>query len=217
MRYRAISILATVATLLFSSAAQAEISSFSIFPQRGFQTAGSTTNAGAVIGGGNAATVATFNGGGLVILDFGEDITDHTFTISATGAPGGPATVGIRFIFTSPGPLAFPLDGFFVDGSPPPGGFFLGPSAADFVLTIDGPGEFVVPSGIFTGACNSIGGCNSVVINTTSATGFTASIISSAPEPATWMLMIIAFAGVGARLKHIRRSPHQQPTLTYAS
>lgn len=189
-------------SLFVGISAQAEISTFSIFPVRGFQTAGSTINGAAILGNDPSST-ATFNGGGTVLLDFGEDISDHTFTISATGVIGGPATVAVRFVFTTPGAPAF------TDTAP--AGLFPGPAPTDFVFTIDGAGDFALPNGIFSTSCGVIGGCNSVLLNVTSAAGFTANILSAAPEPASWILMIMGFAGVAARLKTIRRQSQTLP------
>ena len=183
--------------VLWSGAAHAEISTFSIFPTRGFQTGGSTTNGGNILG--NTPAEATFNAGGTVLLVFDEDITTHTFTITATGTTGGTATVDVRFLNTSP--VGAPLN--FTDTAA--AGLFPGSAPGfDVQLAIDGPGEFIVPSGVFNSACDGIGGCNSVLLNVGAAAGFTASAVSSAPEPASWMLMIFGFTGIAARLKSLR-------------
>ncbi|MEL7490236.1 MAG: hypothetical protein AAGJ73_05910 [Pseudomonadota bacterium] len=174
----------------FCAPAQAATSTFAIFPDRIFANGG-VTNAANLFG--NTPAEATFNAGGIALFDFGEDITGNTFMFDVTGVTG-PSQVSIRFL---------DITGFTVIDTAP--GFFPVASPLDFVINIAGPGTFTLPSAVFTSACTGIGGCNSVLLNVTGAGSFTANVVSSAPEPSVWALMIIGFAGLAWRMKAARR------------
>jgi len=178
--------------ILVTAPAQAATSTFAVFPDRIF------TNAGVVNGGnlfGNTPATATFNPGGIALFDFAQNITGNTFMFDVTSVTA-PTQVSIRFLNVA---------GFGVTDIAPPG-FFPVASPLDFIISIDAPGTFTLPSGAFAAACGGIGGCNSVLLNVTGAGTFAANVVSSAPEPSVWALMILGFAGAAWRMKAVRRS-----------
>lgn len=176
---------------VLSSPSQAETSSFAVFSDRIFSN-GALVNGGALFG--NTPAEATFNPGAIGLFDFGVDISGNTFMFDVTSVTG-PAVLSVRFINVT---------GFAVTEIAP--GFFPGASPLDFVFNITNPGTFTLPSGVFSDECATIGGCNSVLVNATGANAFNVSVVSSAPEPSVWALMLIGFFGLAWRMKAARRA-----------
>ncbi len=189
LRHAVLVFLSVIFSISAAPTAFAATSSFAIFPDRIFATPG-------VIGGanlfGNTPAETTFLPGGIALFDFGEDISSNTFMIDVTSV-AGPTEISVRYLR---------LNGLAVSETAP--GSFPFASPIDVVLSITAPGTFTVPSSSFVGACAAIGGCNSVLFNATGANSFTANVVSSAPEPAAWALMLVSFFGVAFRMKTIR-------------
>ncbi len=180
-----------VVVCAFASApAMANTSSFAVFPDRIFTTPGVISGANLF---GNTPAEATFLPGSIALFDFGEDISSNTFMFDVTSL-AGPTEISVRYV---------DLNGLSVTETAP--GFFPFASPIDVVFSVTAPGTFTVPSNSFVGACGAIGGCNSVLLNVTGANSFASNVVSSAPEPAAWALMVASFFGVALRMKSIRR------------
>lgn len=60
--------------------------------------------------------------------------------------------------------------------------------------------------------CLSVGGCDVFILQSFGGTTLNvdnAFVVAANPEPSMWMLMILAFAGLAARLKMLRANPAQ--------
>lgn len=204
--------------------AQAETT---IFPTNSFGVAGpipTPDNLGDLVGPPSAGTSVRFDPGDLGFLQFDNDITGVVagmpsmsllFNIaSAVPSASGPTYVSV--LLGNIGPGAF---GGLTFTQAATGGFTAPDgSASIFEFTqVTGTGVFEVSTSAFVSGCLAIGGCNTIVIGTSGlgaaggssfADGGTltfSSVVAASPEPATWILMILGFAGVASRLKNQRR------------
>ncbi len=80
------------------------------------------------------------------------------------------------------------------------------------------PGVFNFNSPALSSYCGGLGGCDTYVTQAWSATSFALdSVAAPSPEPSVWVLMIIGFAGVAARLKTLRgRARRDVPAWAFA-
>ena len=142
---------------------------------------GFTNGSGAVIGG-----------GGELVLEFNNPLTGEGFaaTLLDTGVVGAVNVIAVSL-------------GEVVGGTP----IFSG----EFVLADMGSGG--VLGGDFSGLCSgvSVSGCSLVKFrNVVSLNGSPGAILDSvsgvtnAPEPGTWALMMLGFAGLGWRMKQVK-------------
>lgn len=194
---------AFIGVLALAGATGAAEAATETFPTSVVATGGPVVNADALTDGGTG--VATFLRGGAAIFAFDDFVTNQTAIFDVATVNPVQTFVFFRFGRFVNGAFQNALG----QGTTDP---FGNPSVNDYV-EITGPGVFTFQPSGFTDACRDLGGCNAFVFGASnfSATGgglTVSSLVSSAPEPGAWALMIIAFAGVAWRLKTARgRSP----------
>ncbi|MEO0880443.1 MAG: hypothetical protein AAFY22_12125 [Pseudomonadota bacterium] len=121
------------------------------------------------------------------VVTFAADITNNSASFNITATPGG-STLSVAFAqFT--------------------GTAFTGVSNTVSAI-VDETGLLTISGGSFAAACDSFGGCNSLIFIAPAGTpgGIGVGFVSSAPEPAVWALMIVGFLGVAWRMKAMRAS-----------
>lgn len=95
-----------------------------------------------------------------------------------------------------------------------------------FLLTQNvNAGATLTVSNLFQRGCSALGGCDFIFITTTrqrggapgavvdyvSVNGETTEVTAPTPEPSTWALMILGFAGLAGRLKSRRAASARRP------
>lgn len=81
---------------------------------------------------------------------------------------------------------------------------------SQFFTAVAGINNFT--SATLSSYCAGLGGCDAIVTQAWTGTTFTLdSVLAPNPEPAAWALMILAFGGVAARLKTLRRQGRIAP------
>ena len=196
-----------LAALLFCGGAHARTETFAttVFQQSG------GTNAANLIG--NTASIATLNRGQTIGLVFAGPVTSNTITFNITSVSATTTYIWFRL-----GSFAGGFTNAFASGQLTPSGGATG----NIYVQVTGPGPITIDTTPFDASCQSIGGCNAIVFgnSTFSAGGSTfgvSSLVAATPEPATWMMMIIAFVFVAARLKHLRWSENGKAPRPVAS
>lgn len=195
---RLILVMAAFAATAFQGAAQAATT---VFPASIFSNSG-TQNPNNLVGDNPSTT--RFNRNQSLVLNFGAaTITGYGLTLNVTSVSASTTYVWARF-----GRI---VGGVFQNAN----GVGLtapnGAASANYYIQLSGPGAYFIPGAPFQTACLGIGGCNALAIgnSTFSANGaqfFASSLAATSPEPGAWALMMIGFAGVGWRLKALRRS-----------
>jgi len=223
--------------------AQAETT---VFPTNAYGVAGpipSPGNLTDLVGAPDPNTLVQFDPGDLGFLRFGQDITGVStgmgnmsllFNIASaapatSGSAAGSVFVSVllgNIVDTPAGGLSFTLAN--TPGLTAPNG---SGSIFEFTQVPGGTtGLFEVSTNSFVAGCAAIGGCNTIVIGTSglgAAGGSTftdggtlafSSVVAASPEPGTWFLMILGFAGLSYRLKHRRaRAGNGLPALDAAA
>ena len=169
------------------------------FPASVFSVGGGATGTANLVG--STPATANFNRNQSVVLNFGTDITNNTLVFNIASVAPATTYVWVRF-----GQIT---GGSFTNA---PGTGLLTPTGGgtqNYYAQVTGPGLLSVPGTAFVASCQTIGGCNAVVFGASSFSAFgggfsASSLVASNPEPGAWALMIIAFAGVAARLKSMR-------------
>lgn len=155
-----------------------------------FSQSGGVANAAGALGAPDALaatlTKPLFGATPVLILNFAQPLTGAALTISGT------ATGFFSQVRVSIGDIVNGVATF---------------AAQDVVL----PNNVPVHAIDLTASCASIlganGGCSLLRFSISGLIGnFSLNGVGGAPEPAIWMLMIVAFAMVGARLKQERRA-----------
>jgi hypothetical protein len=184
---------------LFIGAPQA-MAATTVYPTSVFSSTGGTQSNNLI---GNNPSTARYSRNQQAVLNFGAvDISGYGLTLTITSVTNATTYIWARFgritggVFTSANGVGLTAP----NGSATPNAYAL----------VTGAGPLWISGGAFKSACQALGGCNAVVFgnSTFSATGsqFFISAIGATPEPATWMLMMLAFAAVALRMKAQRRA-----------
>lgn len=85
-----------------------------------------------------------------------------------------------------------------------------GAATANIYAQVTAAGLVTIFTDPFLASCQAIGGCNALVFgnSTFSAAGSffrISSLVAATPEPSTWAMMMLGFAGVAMRMKALRR------------
>lgn len=170
-----------------------------------------------------AGVSVTFDPGDLGFILFDEDISGATTPLPNAGLifniiSSVPSASGDTFVSFLLGNIAD--DGAGLAFTIAPTGSFVAPDGSDSIFQftqLPGAGLFTLSTDAFVPACNTIGGCNTIVLGTSGlgaagGSSFTdggtlsfASVVASSPEPASWALMILGFLGVARQMKTHRR------------
>lgn len=162
-----------------------------VFASSVFSSTG-VTNASAALGATNGSA-ALISAGGELVLQYSNPLTGEGISAS---------------LLPLPGPFAFNVLAVSI-------GEVVGSVATfsgEFVLVDDGSGASLAAN--LGGLCSSVSasGCSLLKFRNVAAFGAStgalldsASGVSNVPEPAAWALMMLGFAGVGFRLKQVRR------------
>jgi len=151
------------------------------------------TNASAALYQPNGAGAVISNGGSLV-LNFNNPLTG--ISIATTLLPLG-ASPAFNVLAVSVGEVIAGVATFS-------GEFVLVDSGAGGVLSL--PDFTTQCSAISSAGCSLLRIRNAFSFNSAGALIDGVSGVSAAPEPAAWMLMMLAFAAIASRLKHIRKA-----------
>ena len=142
------------------------------------------------VNGGNAVgapdgAFASIPNGGWIAFQTTQSFTDANFVLNLTSVTGSGTAL------------------FYVGRSNGAGWF----SALNNRTVTLNNGLNVLSSVAQTNYCTFIGGCDVFLVQAWAGSSFgidAARSVSTNPEPSVWALMIIAFAGVGGRLKYLR-------------
>jgi hypothetical protein len=186
--------------IAFASTGRAE-AAFSTFPVSVFQTGG-TGSANLV---GNTAATARLNRNQTIGLNYGGDINPvlgSRLFFNITAVSNNTTYVWVRLgnwngsTFTNAAAA----------GQTAPNGA----ATTNIYAQATGAGVIIIFLDPFYASCQSIGGCNALVFgnSTFSAVGSfyrISTLVAATPEPTTWAMMMLGFAGVALRMKSARR------------
>lgn len=169
-----------------------------VYPASIFQNTG-VANPNRLLGN-TPLTASRFQRGDSIGLNYGTDITKFTLNIEITQLQPRTTWLSVQF-----GRL---VAGVF---TPAAGAGLLNPlglvSTILYAPVLE-VGTLWINTDAFEASCDALGGCNSFRIgnSTFSQNGarFDVSVVGATPEPSVWALMILAFAGLAARLKQVR-------------
>jgi hypothetical protein len=198
--------------IAFAATGRAE-AAISTFPVSVFQTGG-TGSANLV---GNTAATARLNRNQTIGLNYGADINQvlgSRLFFNITAFSNNTTYVWVRLgnwngsTFTSAAAA----------GQTAPNGA----ATTNIYAQVTGAGVITVFLDPFFASCQAIGGCNALVFgnSTFSAVGSfyrISTLVAATPEPSTWIMMMLGFAGVALRMKAARQrlsasSPIRQPS-----
>jgi hypothetical protein len=189
-----------LAVALTAAGAPRASAATTVYPTSVLSSSGGTQSNNLI---GNNPSTARYNRNQQVILNFGAvDISGYGLTLTITSVSNATTYVWARFgritggVFTSANGVGLTTPN--------------GAATQNAYALIAGPGPLWISGGAFKSSCQALGGCNALVLgnSTFSSPGsqFFISSIGATPEPATWMLMLLAFAAVALRLKAQRRA-----------
>lgn len=188
------------AVALATAGAPRALAATTVYPTSVLSSSGGTQSNNLI---GNNPSTARYNRNQQAVLNFGAvDISGYGLTLTIASVSNATTYIWARFgritggVFTSANGVGLTAP----NGAATPNAYAL----------VTGAGPIFISGGAFKSACQSLGGCNALVFgnSTFSSTGsqFFISAIGATPEPATWMLMLLAFAAIAMRLKAQRRA-----------
>jgi len=194
MRLLATLSVAVFATLLAAAPAAAATT---VYPVSHFSNAG-VANPNRLLG--NNPNTNNIQRNDSIGLNYGADITNFVISFVVTAVSPQTTYIWVRAGRTS---------GTTFTSATAPG--LLAPNGAptaNLYVQVTGPGTYFVSTSVFGPSCTLLGGCNAIVFgnSTFSQIGstFQLSMVGATPEPTVWVLMILGFIGVAARLKQRR-------------